>query len=122
VAQMLQNLVQNAVEAMAGRTGVIQIKAESRDLTKTENKLMIRVKQTPCLCLSITDQGKGMTLDIQKHLFEPFFTTKNPRKGAGLGLAMVYGVVATHQGDITFESEEGKGSTFRIYLPPVKAS
>ncbi|HBA83936.1 MAG TPA: hypothetical protein DCZ95_07585 [Verrucomicrobia bacterium] len=120
VIQMIHNIVLNALEAMTGCTGVIRIQAECRALTDAENKLMIRVKQTPCLCLTITDQGKGMNLDTQLHLFEPFFTTKNPRKGAGLGLAVVYGIVAIHQGDITFESQEGKGSTFRIYLPPVK--
>ena len=122
VAQMIQNLLQNAIESMTGRAGTIGIKASLTTPSASEKKCLVRVKQFPCLCLAISDEGKGMSDEIQSHLFEPFYTSKMPRKGAGLGLAMVYGVLSVHQGDVTVMSSEGKGSLFRVYLPPVKAS
>jgi two-component system, cell cycle sensor histidine kinase and response regulator CckA len=58
-----------------------------------------------------------MAKEIQDHIFEPFFTTKEPGKGTGLGLPMVYGIVKQHGGFIDFESESGRGTTFRIFIP-----
>ncbi len=67
--------------------------------------------------LSIADNGCGIPEHQIGHLFEPFFTTKEPGKGTGLGLAMVFGAIKTHQGFVEVESTEGKGSTFHIYIP-----
>lgn len=64
-----------------------------------------------------SDTGFGIPKSIQTKIFEPFFTTKEPGKGTGLGLAVSYGMVKEHRGEISFESEEGKGATFRIWLP-----
>lgn len=66
--------------------------------------------------VSVADTGVGMSESVRRRIFEPFFSTKGP-KGTGLGLAMVYGIVSRHGGDIAVESREGKGSTFTIRLP-----
>jgi CheY-like chemotaxis protein len=69
--------------------------------------------------LSITDNGAGMSTEVQEHIFEPFFTTKMLGEGTGLGLSTVYGIVHQVSGDILIESEEGKGTTFHIFFPSI---
>lgn len=71
--------------------------------------------------LAVTDTGTGMSKDVQAHVYEPFFSTK-AEQGTGLGLATVYGIVKQNAGCIALESEEGRGTTFRVYLPQADAS
>ncbi len=67
--------------------------------------------------IEIIDDGKGMSPEVQKRVFEPFFTTKDIGTGTGLGLSLSYGIIRDHHGQIELESEPGKGTTFRIWLP-----
>ncbi len=67
--------------------------------------------------IEIEDDGKGMSPEVQQRIFEPFFTTKEIGTGTGLGLSLSYGIIRDHHGRIELESEEGRGTTFRIWLP-----
>jgi PAS domain S-box-containing protein len=99
--QILINLVANARDAMPGG-GTLTL-----ETTSIDDNVVLNVK----------DNGTGMSEEVRSHLFEPFFTTKGRHKGAGLGLASVYGIVKQNAGDIDVISQPGLGTTFRITFP-----
>ncbi len=96
---------------------VILIKTESVHINGEYCESIPYARPGKFVVLSIRDNGVGMDAQTQRHVFEPFFSTKEVGKGTGLGLASAYGIVKQHNGWITLSSEEGQGSTFRVYLP-----
>lgn len=101
ISQVVINLVMNAIHAMP-EGGRLRI-----ELAPNEDRVT----------LTLSDTGHGIPRDAIRRVFEPFFTTKEFGKGTGLGLTVVKGIIEEHQGTITVESEEGKGTTFSIELP-----
>lgn len=120
--QLILNLAVNARDAMrAGgtltlETSTITIDKETRPLCACED-----FDPGDYVLINIVDTGIGMTDEVKAHVFEPFFTTKNEGEGTGLGLATSYGIVRQSGGYITVESELGKGTAVKIYLPRVPA-
>ncbi len=114
--QIIVNLVINAAEAISGH-GKIIINLEKILIKETHYDFEDFLDAGAYTKLSISDNGCGMSPNTLKRIFEPFFTTKNENKGTGLGLATVYGIVKQNGGTINVYSEEGHGTTFKIYLP-----
>ncbi|MGV1100738.1 response regulator [Thiovibrio sp. JS02] len=115
--QVLVNLVVNARDAMEDG-GEIVISAENRSVAaKTLYDVDLREICGDFVVLAVCDQGCGIEPKKMAMVFDPFFTTKEVGKGTGLGLATVHGIVVQHGGHILVESEVGKGSSFKIFLP-----
>jgi two-component system NtrC family sensor kinase len=103
IRQMLVNLIQNGIDAI-DTTGKVVTSAR-----KPENQ--------ECLEIQVRDTGRGMSPEVLSEIFTPFFTTKQLGKGTGMGLSIVYGVVKMHSGEISADSQVGKGTTFTVRLP-----
>jgi PAS domain S-box-containing protein len=118
--QVLMNLAVNSRDAMP-RGGCITIETATVDFAERALPAVPGAQPGRYVALSVGDTGVGMNPDTIAHIFEPFFTTKDVGKGTGLGLATVYGIVQQSGGFISVASEQGEGTTFRIFLPETKA-
>lgn len=116
IDQILVNLCVNARDSI---TGAGRISIETVNITFDEKYCTQNEGYTPgeYVMLAVSDNGCGMDEQTKAQIFEPFFTTKDVDKGTGLGLATVYGIVKQNNGLISFDSELGQGTTFRIYFP-----
>ena len=119
IEQVLLNLAVNARDAMPDGGRLIIVTA-----SKTIDREYVQQNPDATLgqhvCLSVSDTGYGIAPENLSHIFEPFFTTKGVGKGTGLGLATAYAIIKQHRGWIETDSQVGKGTTFRIYLPADK--
>ncbi len=113
---VLSAILANSNEAIED-AGLIRIAAENKDIDEDFTKEHPDLKPGSYVCLTIEDDGKGMDEETKNGIFEPFFTTKF--QGRGMGMAAVYGIIKSHDGAITVDSEPGKGTAVRVYLPAI---
>jgi len=106
--QVFLNLISNARDAMEGRNQRNELTIQT-SLVKTKGQQELEV--------IIRDTGRGIPREIMEKIYEPFFTTKEVGRGVGLGLSICYGIIENHGGRIEVDSQEDRGTTFRVFLP-----
>jgi len=114
------NLCTNAAQAMNDKGTIEVISREEEVLSPCEGRLG-EIEPGMYSVLTVRDNGSGMDEVTVERIFEPFFTTKETGKGTGMGLAVVFGIIQSHNGNITVESTPGIGTEFRIFFPKTNA-
>jgi PAS domain S-box-containing protein len=116
IHQIVMNLCSNAIHAMPAE-GTLRVAVVTVDVTAERSVSHGNLHARPYVCLRVEDTGSGMDEATLGRIFEPFFTTKEAGHGTGLGLALVYAIVADLEGGIEVKSVPAQGSTFSVYLP-----
>jgi PAS domain S-box-containing protein len=120
IHQILMNLCTNALQAMEGQKGLLEVGLERVELDGAVISRYPGMTPGPYLRLTISDNGAGIDSQIIDRIFDPFFTTKGLGLGTGMGLSVVHGIVKNHGGMITVYSEKGAGTTFHVYFPSIR--
>ncbi|MHC5065060.1 MAG: ATP-binding protein [Planctomycetota bacterium] len=115
--QILLNLLTNAVQAIGGDGGTIDLQLTSSQNSPVELDMPPSLPAGDYVQVTVSDTGQGIESDQLERIFEPFFTTKEVGQGVGMGLAVVHGIISQHGGAITVESERGEGAVFKVFLP-----
>ena len=116
IHQIVINLCTNSLHAMENEEGTLTVRLWRKGMT-AQALTGRAVAPGEFIILSVSDTGHGMDRQTMERIFDPYFTTKEVGKGTGLGLAVIHGIVEDYKGFVEVESEPGKGTTFRIFLP-----
>ena len=120
IHQVIMNLGTNAWHAMRDQIGVLKIEMKVLEVDEDFVRTHPDLRPGNYVQLSVSDSGCGMDRATLEHIFEPFFTTKVVGEGTGLGLAVVHGIMKTHDGGISVYSQPGEGTTFRLFFPVIE--
>ena len=120
IHQIVLNLCNNATHAMRDQSGILEVGLSNIHILQEMLIIHHDLKEGEYVLLTIRDTGHGIDPAIKDKIFDPFFTTKKSSEGTGLGLSVVYGIVRSHGGAISVQSDVGIGTTFSIYLPKVE--
>jgi PAS domain S-box-containing protein len=121
IHEVLMNLCANAGHAMREHGGVMELSLEDVDLDSRAASQSLGLRPGPYVRLTVSDTGCGIAPEILGRIFDPYFTTKEPGEGTGMGMAIVHGIVKSHGGAITVNSEPGKGTTFQVFFPSIES-
>jgi PAS domain S-box-containing protein len=122
IHQVMMNLGTNAWHAMRNQPGVLKVELALMEADADFIQIHPDLRPGPCVRLSVSDTGCGMERDTMERAFDPFFTTKAVGEGTGLGLAVVHGIMKSHDGAIALYSRPGEGATFHLYFPVLAAA
>lgn len=116
IFEVVMNLCTNALQAMP-RGGTLRVHVARQAVAAPRVLSHARLAAGDYVTVTVSDEGTGITPDVMEHLFEPFFTTRSAQSGTGLGLAVVFGVVAESGGAVDVQSSPGEGARFSVYFP-----
>jgi signal transduction histidine kinase/ActR/RegA family two-component response regulator len=120
--QLIMNLSTNAAHAMQKSGGILSLSIMEINTDMDAASHLTELQPGKHLKLEISDTGHGISKSLIERIFDPFFTTKKQGEGTGLGLSVVHGIVRSHHGAIRVESQEGVGTSFRVYFPITESS
>jgi len=119
IHQIMINLYSNAFDAMEDTGGLLTVKVTDENIQEESISPGVHLASGRYVKLVVTDTGHGMNQDMIKRIFDPYFTTKEVGKGTGMGLAVIHGIMKSHDGNIFVESTIGKGTTFNLWFPAI---
>jgi PAS domain S-box-containing protein len=120
IHQIMLNLYTNAAHAMEESGGTLEISIQNLVLDNNSADIYPDLSPGNYVAIKVSDTGQGISPEIKDRIFDPYFTTKELGKGSGLGLSVVHGIIQSHQGAISVDSEPGKGTTFNVFFPVIE--
>jgi PAS domain S-box-containing protein len=121
IHQVLMNLCTNADNAMRDTGGILKVSLSNVAIDSEFEARRLGINTGEYLCLRVGDTGHGIPAEVMGRIFDPFFTTKERDKGTGMGLSVVHGIIKSHRGAITVQSEVNIGTTFKVLLPIIQS-